>query len=93
MVGLRQELSATATYAAAVVVVFLLLGLILANVHASPFGIIGFVIGLFLIWPWFAVAEIPGIGATASIFGFLATYLWAFSLVSLIRFILRRRKA
>jgi hypothetical protein len=90
--NVRKELAASATYAAVAFAVFLVVGFMLANVHGAPFGMVGFFVGLFLIWPWFAVAEVPAIHQSGLVgpAGFLATYLWAFGLISLFRFIWRK---
>jgi hypothetical protein len=90
--NVRKELTASATYAAVAFSIFLVVGFMLANVHGAPFGMVGFVIGLFLIWPWFIVAEVPAMYQSGLVgpVGFLATYLWAFGLVSLVRLIWRK---
>ena len=94
-----RELTVSAAYSAAALVAFVVVGSLLANVHDAPAGEVGFFIGLFFVWPWFAVGAIPGLDQfwyqfwpASLVVGVVATYLWAFCLVSLIRFVWRRRQ-
>ena len=67
------------------------MGFTLANVHSAPAGYIGFLIGVFLVWPWFLVADVPGLGQSVFVGPaiFIAMYIWAFSVVLAVRFVLR----
>ena len=81
----------SAGYGVIAMAAFSVVGLTLANIHGAPAGYGGFLIGVFFVWPWFVISDAPGLGQSIFVGPaiFIAMYVWAFSLVLAVRFLLR----